>query len=130
MATSKVYVNKAATTVEQWEIAALTTAPATLRTSTGKLKYLILDNTLNAATTYFKLYNKASAPVHATDSPDLVWPILAGKLRIIQLAAAAGEAASDEGETFANGIHVCASTGKDTAGGSPAGSFNCTVGLI
>lgn len=129
MASRVVYQNKMATLVEEHEVTSLTTSPETLKTSGCRIKWIQLDNSRMAAVTYFKAYNKATAPVHATDDPDMVWQVEAGKVRTIQLAPGEAETGAANGELFDTGLHLCASNSKDTAGSNPASQFDCTLGV-
>lgn len=129
MASRVVFQDKNATTVEQHEVTSLNTSPETLKTSGCRLKWLILDNSRMAAVTYVKAYNKATAPVHATDDPDLVWQVEAGKVRVVQIVPGTQETGTNNGELFSAGLHLCASNAKDKTGGNPASQFDCTLGI-
>lgn len=129
MATRVVFTDKNATTVAQHEVSALTTTPETLSTTGVRMKWFVGDNSQNAGVTYLKFYNKAVAPVHSTDDPDLVWPIEAGKVRPVQLAPGENETGANSGELFSAGFHVIASNAKDKTGSNPSSAFACTIGL-
>jgi hypothetical protein len=82
-------------------ISAASTNATSVKASAGQVDGWYLFNA-NAATRYLKLYNKASAPVLATDVPVLVIPVAAGAFVSPNLGAL--------GERFATGISL-ATTG-------------------
>lgn len=127
MATSrKVFQNKAETLVAEHEIDALSTTPESLSTSSCRLQWIRVDNSLSGAVVYIKLYNKAAAPVHATDDPDMILYAPAGFVGAIQIVPAGSSA----GLLFSLGLHLCASDGKTKTGSAPSPEPDLSVGII
>lgn len=70
-----------------FRVCTASTNAASIKTSSGNLGMLRVAN-LGATTVYLKLYNKASAPVPASDTPVLVIPVGAGQHLDIDVPAA------------------------------------------
>ena len=79
--------------------------------TSGVLHALVLDNTANAAITYVKLWDAASAGVTVgTTAPDWVFKVPASAKRTIVF---------HDGVAYANALVIAAVTGAGTAGVTP-----------
>ena len=91
------------TTPTQHTLSAAATINATsVKTSAGTIYGLVLTN-MSGGVQYFKLYNKASAPAPATDTPVMVIRLAAGSTLDVALGVL--------GARFTTGIAYCITTG-------------------
>lgn len=101
-------------------LSAATTNANVVKGSAGGLYGWYIYNA-NAAVRYLKLYDKASAPVVGTDTPDMTIPIPPG---------AAANVAFPFGISFANGIGLAITTGVADSDVAAVAANEIVVNLI
>lgn len=103
-----------------WNETALGATAEQIKNGSTAIHMLVLDNTANAAATYFRMWNAASGSVTVgTTAPDEIIMVPLGvKITIAEVG----------GKTFGTALTVAACTTAGTAGNSsPASNFNASV---
>jgi hypothetical protein len=95
-----------------------------IKASSALVYYVVVDNTLNGAASYVKLYNLAGGSVTVgTTVPDMVLMAVANKVNTYVLSTAASP-----GLTFGTALSAaCVTTGGTAGVTSPSSSVVCTI---
>lgn len=106
---------------------AATNAANAIKASSAKIYYIIVDNSLNVAASYLKLFNLASGSVTlGTTAPDFIAYIPASSIVTIPFFTSAAN-----GITFATALSYAVVTTGGTAGSTgPSSSVTLTVSYV
>lgn len=98
-----------------------------VKASACKIFYIVLDNSANAATSFFKAFNLASGGTTlGTSAPDMIIPVPGLSIVTVNFGTSAAP-----GIIFGTALSIaCVTTGGTAGTTSPSSAVTCTISYV
>lgn len=135
MASLKTYRGSLADAVPVQEVTSLTNAAVEIQdggASGTVVHFLLIDNLLNTAVTYLKMWNNDGSPAIATLEPDIIIPIAGKKEYVMHMLnglSGVFSAATIDMHAIATSTKESGNTTANVTQNAPTNRFDCDFGL-